>query len=191
MAFTYPFCYKPIPEIVSAAKELMRKIASEPELDEIFSEGKMLGVLMVAEKEENGAAGGQENEVEGLKGGEKSEGGAGSGDKEIGGQQGGGSCEQAGGKVKFLYAFSGLAGGRSIIEGFVPPIFDLNAPGSEYRAREAEISELSRRIRELESADRDVLELKSRRRELSISLQDRSEERRVGKECRSRWSPYH
>ena len=25
----------------------------------------------------------------------------------------------------------------------------------------------------------------------SISMQDRSEERRVGKECRSRWSPYH
>ena len=24
-----------------------------------------------------------------------------------------------------------------------------------------------------------------------IALQDRSEERRVGKECRSRWSPYH
>ena len=24
-----------------------------------------------------------------------------------------------------------------------------------------------------------------------ISLDDRSEERRVGKECRSRWSPYH
>ena len=24
-----------------------------------------------------------------------------------------------------------------------------------------------------------------------IPLQDRSEERRVGKECRSRWSPYH
>ena len=26
---------------------------------------------------------------------------------------------------------------------------------------------------------------------LSLSLDDRSEERRVGKECRSRWSPYH
>src|SRR2546425_6172438 len=25
----------------------------------------------------------------------------------------------------------------------------------------------------------------------SASLEDRSEERRVGKECRSRWSPYH
>ena len=24
-----------------------------------------------------------------------------------------------------------------------------------------------------------------------IGLNDRSEERRVGKECRSRWSPYH
>ena len=24
-----------------------------------------------------------------------------------------------------------------------------------------------------------------------LSLTDRSEERRVGKECRSRWSPYH
>ena len=25
----------------------------------------------------------------------------------------------------------------------------------------------------------------------SVRLKDRSEERRVGKECRSRWSPYH
>ena len=25
----------------------------------------------------------------------------------------------------------------------------------------------------------------------SVSLASRSEERRVGKECRSRWSPYH
>ena len=28
-------------------------------------------------------------------------------------------------------------------------------------------------------------------RDLSISISERSEERRVGKECRSRWSPYH
>ena len=27
--------------------------------------------------------------------------------------------------------------------------------------------------------------------ETSIDVMDRSEERRVGKECRSRWSPYH
>ena len=191
MAFTYPFCYKPIPEIVSTAKELMRKIASEPELDEIFSEGKMLGVLMVAEKGENGTAGvekerrneknrGERSGADGgqeekeMTGGEKIECGGGGGNCEdemcgdlMDGVQGGndgitqvdssqrsdGSGEQAGGGVKFLYAFSGLAGGRSIIDGFVPPIFDLNAPGSEYRAREAEISELNRWIRELESGD--------------------------------------
>ena len=28
-------------------------------------------------------------------------------------------------------------------------------------------------------------------RNLSVATQSRSEERRVGKECRSRWSPYH
>ena len=28
-------------------------------------------------------------------------------------------------------------------------------------------------------------------KELSMEIADRSEERRVGKECRSRWSPYH
>ena len=27
--------------------------------------------------------------------------------------------------------------------------------------------------------------------DVGVKLQDRSEERRVGKECRSRWSPYH
>ena len=27
--------------------------------------------------------------------------------------------------------------------------------------------------------------------ERTINKKDRSEERRVGKECRSRWSPYH
>ena len=26
---------------------------------------------------------------------------------------------------------------------------------------------------------------------MTIRMEDRSEERRVGKECRSRWSPYH
>ena len=32
---------------------------------------------------------------------------------------------------------------------------------------------------------------KSRDEAARIPLRDRSEERRVGKECRSRWSPYH
>src|SRR5687767_11656630 len=43
-------------------------------------------------------------------------------------------------------------------------------------------------------ADRDVRSdggARDRRAILDINRLDRSEERRVGKECRSRWSPYH
>ena len=42
----------------------------------------------------------------------------------------------------FLYAFSGLAGGRSEIEGFVGPIFDYSSPEGYYRRREKEISQM-------------------------------------------------
>lgn len=44
------------------------------------------------------------------------------------------------GSKDFIYGFSGNAGGRSIIEGFVPPIFDLSDPDGWYKKREAEIS---------------------------------------------------
>ena len=35
------------------------------------------------------------------------------------------------------------------------------------------------------------LEFRNMLREEADQMDDRSEERRVGKECRSRWSPYH
>ena len=34
-------------------------------------------------------------------------------------------------------------------------------------------------------------EVKELIRKKRVTVNDRSEERRVGKECRSRWSPYH
>ena len=40
----------------------------------------------------------------------------------------------------FIYAFSGLAGGQAVIDGFVPPIFDFTLPDGHFRQREAEIS---------------------------------------------------
>ncbi len=188
MAFTYPFCYKPIPEIVKAAKELMRKIGADAELAGIFSEGKMLGVLMVREKDSAGGGGAGSAERSAGLSGEASECGAGGGNVECGKDT----------RVRFLYGFSGLAGGRSVIDGFVPPIFDLNAPGSVYRAREAEIVALSRRIRELEGCgggesiaqpqecggaktpagpqecggEESIAQLKARRHAMSIELQD-------------------
>ena len=39
--------------------------------------------------------------------------------------------------------------------------------------------------------EQDGVELHVGTREYLFSEQERSEERRVGKECRSRWSPYH
>lgn len=39
-----------------------------------------------------------------------------------------------------LYGFSGLAAGRSTVEGFVPPIFDYTAPDGYFRMEEAAIS---------------------------------------------------
>ena len=39
-----------------------------------------------------------------------------------------------------LYGFSGLAGGLSYVDGFVPPIFDYTPPDGYFRIREAEIS---------------------------------------------------
>ena len=46
----------------------------------------------------------------------------------------------------FLAAFSGSVGGRSIVEGFVPPIYDLLDPSGYFKEREAEISGLNEQI---------------------------------------------
>ena len=39
--------------------------------------------------------------------------------------------------------------------------------------------------------DLDLEKVESKVFEVLLEVDDRSEERRVGKECRSRWSPYH
>ena len=126
--FTYPFCYTPDPEIVKASEALIGRIDADPDLKDIFSEGKMMGVLMV---------------------------------------------EYPGGRNGFLYGFSGLAGGRSLVEGFVPPIFDLTDPEGYFKAEEASISELNRRIRLAVDTDPGLAaSLKAERKERSIALQD-------------------
>ena len=51
----------------------------------------------------------------------------------------------------YLAAFSGNAGGRSMIDGFVPPIFDLLAPEGHFKIKEAEISALNEEIASAEN----------------------------------------
>ncbi len=122
MAFTNPFRYSPDPLVVQAAQEVIARIDSSPELRAAFSEGKMLGVLIVKD-----------------------------------------GC---------LAAFSGSVGGRSHIEGFVPPIFDLLDPSGHFKTREAEITALNNKIHSLETSP----SMTGRREELAAAERSRDEE---------------
>ena len=57
-------------------------------------------------------------------------------------------------------------------------------PGVRIALAGRSLTRLRRLSRELEGAARDWPLI-------AVDTTDRSEERRVGKECRSRWSPYH
>jgi len=74
-------------------------------------------------------------------------------------------------KISYLYAFSGNVGGRSHIEGFVPPIYDLLAPDGWYKQREAQISEINHILPQLSDAAQ-ISELKARRKAMSVELQE-------------------
>lgn len=47
--FTYPFRYTPAPEVVDASRRLIARIEADSKLDELFREGKMMGVLVCDE----------------------------------------------------------------------------------------------------------------------------------------------
>lgn len=100
-SFTDPFRYMPHPLVKKAAACTMKHYSKH------FEEGKMLGVLVVAD------------------------------DK---------------GRIGYISGFSGNVDGRSMIEGFVPPIFDLTDPEGTFRKEEAEIDKLNTEIYALENS---------------------------------------
>ena len=57
---------------------------------------------------------------------------------------------KAEGKTGYLAAFSGNVGGKSALDGFVPPIYDLTDPDGYFKTKETEISLLNRKIQELQ-----------------------------------------
>ncbi len=65
-----------------------------------------------------------------------------------------------GGEVGYLAAFSGSIGGVARVEGFVPPIYDLDCEGGYFREGEARISALGERIKRA-AWDAKYIELKS------------------------------
>lgn len=102
--------------------------------------------------------------------------------------------EDEGGKLGFISGFSGNAGGRSIIEGFVPPIYDLTSPEGHYKVMEKEISSLNEEIAsETDSAELGRLrkelvscretafsEIERMKREMAVSRNARNEARLAG-----------
>lgn len=172
--FTYPFSYTPHPLVIGAAERLISYVSSHPALDDLFSEGKMLGVLLVSGhgvvpathghpwpcKWEGPSSAGRDERSEGcsvqLPCPETES------DKQCIGE----TAENIG----VLWGFSGLAGGRSMVEGFVPPIFDLTDPDGYFKKREAEISELTPLIAGESDPSRKA-ELIERRKSMSEELQ--------------------
>lgn len=94
----------------------------------------------------------------------------------------------------YLAGFSGSVGGCSMIEGFVPPIYDLMDPDGHYKRMEAEITDLNNLIKELQNASeyheyfrmlwtaesvRDS-ELRQMREQMEASRKDRAQRRANG-----------
>jgi tRNA pseudouridine32 synthase/23S rRNA pseudouridine746 synthase len=118
--FNDPFRYRPHPLVQKAANIILRKVSSLG-----IEEGKMLGALIVRDKE---------------------------------------------GRLGYLAGFSGNIGNRNLIEGFVPPIFDLLTPDGHFKKGEAELNSINQEISEL-SRSEDLSSLKLQLRE-SESLKE-------------------
>ena len=58
------------------------------------------------------------------------------------------------GNIGYLCGFSGNVAGRSMIDGFVPPIFDLLDPDGEFKKGEAQLNSLNDRIRLAQSSEK-------------------------------------
>lgn len=78
------------------------------------------------------------------------------------------------GNTQMFYAFSGLAGGKSHIEGFVPPIFDLTDPQAYFKQEEQEIARLNKKLKDLSPSkdSSEISRLKCERKNRSIALQE-------------------
>ena len=57
-------------------------------------------------------------------------------------------------RLCYIKAFSGNVGGNSMIDGFVPPIFDLTVPSGEFRLKESEITAINHKLQRLIRSDK-------------------------------------
>ena len=128
--FTNPFRYSPHPLVKKAAGEVM-DMMMESQINE--TDGKMLGVLICRPLERTNIK--QISHLHRLNH----------------------ECEDN--PIFYIAAFSGTIHGAdgkvtSTIDGFVPPIIDLTDPKGYFKRKEAEISQLNKRISELAASSK-------------------------------------
>lgn len=70
-----------------------------------------------------------------------------------------------------LWAFSGTLGGRTLQDMFVPPVFDLQHPGSYFLEEEARISAINHRLESSGVTASEICDLRHERKERSRRLQ--------------------
>lgn len=136
-AFTYPFCYRPHPLCVSAAREVQRYLSGQTCWSRDLAEGKMFGVLVVGQGSSRG----------------------------------------------FLAAFSGTLGGCTVQDYFVPPVFDLMAPGCHFQLEQDEISCMNARI---ETLRRQICPNEELKRQAETELNRFAEEMKCARQERVR-----
>ena len=128
--FTNPFRYSPHPLVKKAAGEVM-DMMMESQINE--TDGKMLGVLICRPMQGTNIK--RINHLHTL------------------------NCESTNNPIFYIAAFSGTVHGAdgkvtSTIDGFVPPIIDLTDPNGYFKRKEAEISQLNRRISDLAASSK-------------------------------------
>ena len=93
-----------------------------------------------------------------------------------------------GGELGYLAAFSGLLAGRNNVDGFVPPVFDLQSPTGYFKQEEAGITALNRKIKEIECGDEymaAIAAVSESKREMEQQLAAMREEMCLGKQHRN------
>ena len=127
--FTDPFRYMPHPLVKVAAEKTIKKIDEDHMLADAFAEGKMLGVLVCKVSDRSKRA---EHLPSSL------------------------LCELLQSEtadIVYIAGFSGNVGGKSVINGFVPPIYDLTDPDGYFKEEEARISGINRKIDEINCSE--------------------------------------
>lgn len=147
--FTYPFCYTPHPLCKLATDEIINHVNANLH-KETWSSGKMFGVLIVTTREDTI-------------------------DNSDGTTRMASPChtggEGSGVRGFYLAAFSGILEGTYHHQGFVPPVYDLQDKNGYFAQEENNISDINRRLADLNNDGPLAAKLRDERRTRSHTLQ--------------------